>query len=64
MYSRCESEVIQMDEIKKALADAEYRAETWRRIVEDEMRSRYRTLQIAVLMEAFLIGLLMAKVFL
>ncbi len=53
-----------MDEIKKALADAEYRAETWRRIVEDEMRSRYRTLQIAVLMESFLIGLLMAKVFL
>ena len=53
-----------MDEIKKALADVEYRAETWRRIVEDEMRSRYRTLQITVLMEAFLIGLLMAKVFL
>lgn len=53
-----------MDEIKKALADAEYRAETWRRIVEDEMRSRYRILQIMVWVQAFLIGLLMARVFL
>lgn len=53
-----------MDEIKKTIADAEYKAETWRRIVEQEMRSRCRTLQVAVCVQAFLIGLLMAKVFL